>query len=139
MTGEPPSLTVLVAPSGLKEALSAPAVTRAIAAGAKRAIPTARILEVPMVDGGEGFTEALVERTGGRLHRVRVTGPVGIPVATSPDPRNAALTGAATIWQAAPAVIQQNTCPKPGGPVPAACQSDFSYAGRVPESPTSPM
>jgi glycerate kinase len=80
MTGEPPSLTVLVAPSGLKEALSAPAVTRAIAAGAKRAIPTARILEVPMVDGGEGFTEALVERTGGRLHRVRVTGPVGIPV-----------------------------------------------------------
>lgn len=73
-------LTVLVAPSGLKEALSAPAVTRAIAAGVRRAIPRARILEVPMVDGGEGFTEALVERTGGTLHRVRVTGPVGVPV-----------------------------------------------------------
>ena len=80
MTDEPPSLTVLVAPSGLKEALTAPAVTRAIAAGVKRAIPTARILQVPMIDGGEGFTEALVERTGGTLHRVRVTGPVGVPV-----------------------------------------------------------
>lgn len=79
MTSAPP-LTVLVAPSGLKEALSAPAVTRAIAAGVRRAIPGARILEVPMVDGGEGFTEALVERTGGTLHRVRVTGPVGVPV-----------------------------------------------------------
>jgi glycerate kinase len=73
-------LTVLVAPSGLKEALSAPAVTRAMAAGVRRAIPAARILEVPMVDGGEGFTEALVERTGGTLHHVRVTGPVGVPV-----------------------------------------------------------
>ena len=80
MTGEPPSLTVLVAPSGLKEALSAPAVTRAIAAGVRRAVPTARILEVPMIDGGEGFAEALVERTGGTLHRVRATGPVGVPV-----------------------------------------------------------
>ncbi len=79
MTSAPP-LTVLVAPSGLKEALSAPAVTRAIAAGVRRAIPGARILEVPMVDGGEGFTEALVERTGGTLHRLRVTGPVGVPV-----------------------------------------------------------
>ena len=79
MTSAPP-LTVLVAPSGLKEALSAPAVTRAIAAGVRRAIPGARILEVPMVDGGEGFTEALVERTGGTLHRVHVTGPVGVPV-----------------------------------------------------------
>lgn len=33
-----------------------------------------------MVDGGEGFTETLVALTRGRLHRVTVTGPVGLPV-----------------------------------------------------------
>ncbi|MGO4838021.1 glycerate kinase, partial [Rhizobiaceae sp. 2RAB30] len=32
------------------------------------------------VDGGEGFTEALVAATGGTLHRLAVTGPVGDPV-----------------------------------------------------------
>ena len=35
-----------------------------------------------MVDGGEGFTKALVAATGGRLHDVTVTGPVGAPVAS---------------------------------------------------------
>ena len=70
-------LGVLVAPSGFKEALSASAVADAMAAGVLRALPDARVLKSPMIDGGEGFTEALVARTGGILHRLRVTGPVG--------------------------------------------------------------
>jgi glycerate kinase len=45
-------------------------------------LPDARILKAPLVDGGEGFTEALVQATGGTLHPVTVTGPVGQPVAT---------------------------------------------------------
>lgn len=74
------SLTVLIAPSGFKESLSVTEVTEAIATGVRRAMPDARILRAPMVDGGEGFAEALVDATGGRMHHVTVTGPVGDPV-----------------------------------------------------------
>lgn len=74
------NLTVLIAPSGFKESLSAPQVASAIAAGIRAALPCARTLIAPMVDGGEGFTEALVNITGGRLYPVTVFGPVGEPV-----------------------------------------------------------
>lgn len=74
------SLTVLVAPSGFKESLGAPQVAAAIAEGIRAALPEARIITAPMVDGGEGFTEALVEMTGGEMRRLGVTGPVGDPV-----------------------------------------------------------
>lgn len=74
------SLTVLVAPSGFKESLGAREVADHIATGVLRAMPHARVLKAPMVDGGEGFTEALVDATGGRLQRLRVTGPLGEPV-----------------------------------------------------------
>jgi glycerate 2-kinase len=72
--------TVLIAPSGFKESLGAGQVARHIAAGVRRAMPGARTLMAPMADGGEGFTEALVQATGGTLQRLRVTGPVGAPV-----------------------------------------------------------
>lgn len=74
------TFTVLVAPSGFKESLSANEVADCIGQGVLRAFPGARILKAPMVDGGEGFTEALVAATGGTLHRLAVTGPVGDPV-----------------------------------------------------------
>ncbi|UFM66545.1 glycerate kinase [Paracoccus sp. MA] len=71
------SLTVLIAPSGFKESLSVQDVAEAIARGVRRAAPHATILTAPMVDGGEGTTEALVAATGGRLMQAGVTGPVG--------------------------------------------------------------
>lgn len=74
------SFTILIAPSGFKESLTAPEVAEHIAAGVLRAMPDAILIKAPMVDGGEGFTEALVDATGGTLHRVTVTGPVGQPV-----------------------------------------------------------
>ncbi len=74
------SMTVLIAPSGFKESLSVTEVTEAITDGVLRAMPDARILRAPMVDGGEGFTEALVDATGGSMRHVTVTGPVGDPV-----------------------------------------------------------
>jgi len=70
-------ISVLIAPSGFKESLSVGAVTEAIAQGVKRALPQARILKAPMVDGGEGFVEALVAATHGELLKCRVVGPVG--------------------------------------------------------------
>ncbi len=74
------SMTVLIAPSGFKESLDVDEVCKAIADGVRRAIPDARVLEAPMVDGGEGFTKAIVNATGGTMHAVTVTGPVGQPV-----------------------------------------------------------
>lgn len=74
------ALTVLVAPSGFKECLSAVEVADAMAAGVRCAQPDARVLTTPMIDGGEGFTTALVAATGGTLEQVTVTGPVGAPV-----------------------------------------------------------
>ncbi|HEV7249646.1 MAG TPA: glycerate kinase [Shinella sp.] len=74
------SFTVLVAPSGFKESLSADQAADCIESGVLRAIPGATILKAPMVDGGEGFTKALVKATGGTLHHLTVTGPVNDPV-----------------------------------------------------------
>lgn len=73
-------MRILIAPSGFKESLSAEAVAQAIAAGIRAAHPAAQIVELPLVDGGEGFSETLVRVTGGTLHRRTVTGPIGQPV-----------------------------------------------------------
>ncbi|WP_077963137.1 glycerate kinase [Ensifer adhaerens] len=76
------SLTILVAPSGFKESLSAEEAADCIEKGVLRACPSAEVIKVPMVDGGEGFTKALVAITGGSLHELTVTGPLGEPVAS---------------------------------------------------------
>lgn len=68
---------VVIAPSGFKEGLSAPQAADCIETGVLAAMPHARVTKIPVVDGGEGFTEGLVSITGGTRHRVRVTGPVG--------------------------------------------------------------
>ena len=76
------SLTILVAPSGFKESLSAEEAADCIEKGVLRACPNAEVIKMPMVDGGEGFTKALVAITGGSLHEVTVTGPLGEPIAS---------------------------------------------------------
>ena len=73
-------LRVLVAPSGFKEGLGVRDVIAALARGVRNAVPTAKVLGLPMVDGGEDFTRTLVELSRGELHSVTVTGPVGQPV-----------------------------------------------------------
>lgn len=74
------TISVLVAPSGFKESLTVKDVTDAIANGIARALPDAVVLRAPMVDGGEGTTEVLVDATGGQIHRCRVIGPTGVPI-----------------------------------------------------------
>ena len=69
-------LRVLVAPSGFKESLEAGEVAECIEKGVLRVLPDAEVVKAPMVDGGEGFTKALVEATGGTLHELTVTGPM---------------------------------------------------------------
>ncbi|MFK0387118.1 glycerate kinase [Agrobacterium sp. NPDC090273] len=71
---------VVVAPSGFKESLSAEQAADCIEKGVLRAFPGSVVTKVPMADGGEGFTRALVNATNGTIHPVTVTGPVGQPV-----------------------------------------------------------
>lgn len=71
------TLKIVIAPSGFKESLSAEEVAQAIATGVRKACPSAQVSLAPLVDGGEGFTATLVRTTGGTIHNVRVTGPVG--------------------------------------------------------------
>lgn len=74
------SLRVLVAPSGFKECLLAEDVAKAIAKGVRAACPDAKIDQLPLVDGGEGFAAALASATDGSIESIVVTGPVGAPV-----------------------------------------------------------
>lgn len=74
------ALNVVVAPAGFKESLSADEVADCIEEGIRRVVPDANVRKAPMIDGGEGFAKTLVRITGGTLHEVTVTGPVGQPV-----------------------------------------------------------
>ena len=95
------SLTILIAPSGFKESLSAEEVADCIETGLLRAAPQMRVLKAPLVDGGEGFTKTLVAVTDGSLHEVTVTGPTNQPVKAyfgflgGEEPRTAVLEMAA--------------------------------------------
>ncbi|KAL2753114.1 hypothetical protein ACRALDRAFT_1066042 [Sodiomyces alcalophilus JCM 7366] len=73
-------MKVLVCPSGFKGSLPPHTAADCIESGILSVMPDASVRKVPLVDGGEGFTTALVAATGGTLHPVLVTGPVGIPV-----------------------------------------------------------
>jgi glycerate 2-kinase len=68
---------ILIAPSGFKESLGADEVADHIEKGIRRIWQGATIYKTPLVDGGEGFTKALVAATGGTLHYIDVMGPVG--------------------------------------------------------------
>src|SRR5579875_2043972 len=73
-------MKIVVAPQSLKGSLSAAEAGQAIARGAREVYPEAQISVVPVADGGEGTTQALVDATGGRLVTREVTGPLGEPV-----------------------------------------------------------
>ena len=70
-------MNILIAPSGFKESLMADAVANCIENGVRRIISNANIHKIPVVDGGEGFAKILIHSTGGTLHEVQTTGPLG--------------------------------------------------------------
>lgn len=71
------SLSILVAPSGLKESVEPLEAVKYISAGIRKVFPKATIYGIPIVDGGEGTTKTLVKLTKGTLVEATVTGPVG--------------------------------------------------------------
>lgn len=58
---------IVVAPDSFKECLSAAQVCEAVSNGILRIIPDAKIISVPVADGGEGTVDALVKATGGKI------------------------------------------------------------------------
>jgi glycerate kinase len=74
-------MNILVACDSFKDALSAKAVCRAIAAGLKRSNPNATVTQMPLSDGGEGLLDVLGQALGLRWIEMQVADPLGRPVA----------------------------------------------------------
>ncbi|NKG20089.1 glycerate kinase [Paeniglutamicibacter terrestris] len=69
-------MLVVVAPDKFKGSLTGAQVAAAIEAGVRAALPQARILTVPVADGGEGTLDAAVQ-CGFEQRHALVTGPTG--------------------------------------------------------------
>ena len=70
---------VLVAPAAFKGSLGPRQVADALAAGIRRALPGASLLQCPISDGGDGLLDVVLT-PGSLREEVSVTGPLGIPV-----------------------------------------------------------
>ena len=70
-------MKIVIAPDSFKESLSASEVANAIEAGFIGVFPNSDILKLPVADGGEGTTEALISATQGRYFSTQVMGPMG--------------------------------------------------------------
>src|SRR5688572_2468902 len=73
-------MRILVCPQEFKRSLTVREATAAIAAGVRRALPNAEVVEAPMADGGPGTMEVLRAARGGDLITGTYRGPMGDPV-----------------------------------------------------------
>ena len=73
-------MRILLAPDSFKEAASAEAIAQAMARGIKRGNPQAECRLMPLSDGGEGLTQALVHATAGTLHSTETVDAIGRPI-----------------------------------------------------------
>ncbi|MGF7184517.1 glycerate kinase [Desulfitispora alkaliphila] len=93
-------MKVLISPDSYKGSLSALEAAKAMASGFKRCNESKETILVPMADGGEGTTLALVEATGGTMHSVSVTGPLGEPIVAQWGKLGDGTTGVVEVAQA---------------------------------------
>jgi len=70
-------MKIVVAPDSFKGSLTAVEVADAIWQGVREIFPEAKIVKIPMADGGDGTVQCLVTATGGEILREKVTGPLG--------------------------------------------------------------
>lgn len=73
-------MRVLLAPDSFKEAASAEVIAQAMARGIMRGDPQAECRLLPLSDGGEGLTHALVHATAGTLHSAETVDAIGRPI-----------------------------------------------------------
>lgn len=70
-------MKVLAAPNALKGSLSPFQAAAAIAAGARRALPEAEVVELGIADGGDGTAEVVCRARGGSFRTAFATDPLG--------------------------------------------------------------
>ena len=70
---------ILVAPAAFKGTIGPRQVAQALAAGVRRAVPGASVLECPVADGGNGLLDVVLP-AGALRERLDLTGPIGEPV-----------------------------------------------------------
>ena len=57
-------MRIVCAPDSFKGSMTAPRAAAAMAAGVRDALPAADVVELPIADGGEGFTDAVAAARG---------------------------------------------------------------------------
>ena len=72
-----PIRKILIAADSFKGSLSSAGVARAASLGVRRALPGCEAVEIPVADGGEGFTDAMLAARGGERHSLTVSDPLG--------------------------------------------------------------
>jgi glycerate 2-kinase len=72
--------TIAIAPDSFKGTLTAKEAAQALADGLQEALPSAKILQWPMADGGEGTLAALEAVLGGEIEQWTVQNAVGSPI-----------------------------------------------------------
>lgn len=70
-------MKIVIAPDSFKGTMTAEEVARKIAEAAKAALPGVQTVILPISDGGEGLTDALITTAGGKKTAVRATKPNG--------------------------------------------------------------
>ena len=73
-------MRIVCAPDSFKESMTAPEAAAAMARGVRQAAPEAECLLMPMADGGEGTTDALVATLGGVRREVSARDALGRPI-----------------------------------------------------------
>lgn len=68
--------TFVLAPDSFKESMGAKRACEAMERGIRKVLPDAKVVQVPMADGGEGTVDALVDGSGGTSVEVTVSGPI---------------------------------------------------------------
>jgi len=69
-------MKIIVSPNAFKGSMSGFEAAAAIALGVSRVIPDARILCMPVADGGDGLVDILCQALGGKMIKEIVTGPL---------------------------------------------------------------
>ncbi len=73
-------MKIAIAIDSFKGSLTSAEAGKAAEEGIHRVLPDAECVVSPLADGGEGTVDALVSGLGGKLHKIKVTGPAGKPV-----------------------------------------------------------
>ncbi len=71
------SLKFILAPDSFKGSLSSPEVCSAMKFGINKIFPDAKIVSIPLADGGEGTLDAIISSVNGKIVNCKVKNPIG--------------------------------------------------------------